>query len=366
MIGSVRPLVPLLVFCLAAAADPAARQQGPAAQLARAGWDALNGGRVPEAATAFEAALKTTPQQPTLLLGAGICARLEGREDDARRLLLDALAIQPSLTEASLVLGAVLYQAGDIDGAIDAYQQALVHAPGHPRLLQQLEAWRKEATLHSGFHRRLANHFTVLFEGPAEAELADRAVAVLEAAYLRIGTALFTYPTEVITVVLYTREQFHDVTQSPEWAGGAYDGRIRVPVQGALANPAEFERVLTHEFTHALVHSIAPRGVPFWLDEGLAVRFEGSQPERGRTRVRMAPALIPLPRLERSFAALSAPEAELAYAQSAVAVQAMFEQAGGAAIVSLLEAIGSGTAFPDAFQRTMLISYADFQTRLRS
>jgi tetratricopeptide (TPR) repeat protein len=366
MIGSVRPLVPVLVFCLAAPAAPAARQQGPAAQLARAGWDALNGGRVPEAATAFEAALKTTPQQPTLLLGAGICARLEGREDDARRLLVDALAIQPSLTEASLVLGAVLYQAGDIDGAIDAYQQALAHAPGHPRLLQQLDAWRKEATLHSGFHRKLANHFTVLFEGPAEAELADRAVAVLEAAYLRIGTALFTYPTEVITVVLYTREQFHDVTQSPEWAGGAYDGRIRVPVQGALANPAEFERVLTHEFTHALVHSIAPRGVPFWLDEGLAVRFEGSEPEGRRTRVRTAPALIPLPRLERSFAALSAPEAELAYAQSAVAVQAMFEQAGGAAIVSLLEAIGSGTAFPDAFQRTMLISYADFQSRLRS
>ncbi len=365
MIGVVRPLVPILIFCLAASAAPAARQ-GTSTPLARAGWDALNAGRVSDAAAAFDAALKIAPQQPALLLGAGICARLEGREDDARRLLLDALAIQPALTEASLVLGAVLYQAGDIDGAIGAYQQALAYAPRHPRLLHQLEAWRKEATLHSGFRRKLANHFTVLFEGPAEAELADRAVAVLEAAYLRIGTALYTYPTEVITVVLYTREQFHDITQSPEWAGGAYDGRIRVPVQGALADAVEFERVLTHEFTHALVHSIAPRGVPFWLDEGLAVRFEGSAPEGRRTRVRAAPALIPLPRLEGSFATLSAADATLAYAQSAVAVQEMFDQAGGAAIVSLLEAIGSGVAFPDAFERSMLVSYAEFQTRLRS
>jgi len=365
MIAPMRLLLPVVMLCLASTAVPEARQ-GQAVPLARTGWDALNAGRVSEATTAFDAALKLAPQQPTLLLGAGIAARLQGREDEARRLLLDALAIEPGLTEASLVLGAVLYQAGDIDGAIDTYERALVHAPGHPRLVQQLEAWRKEADLHSGFHRKLANHFTILFEGPAEADLADRAVAILEAAYLRIGTALFTYPPEVITVVLYTREQFHDITQSPDWAGGAYDGRIRVPVQGALANPAEFERVLTHEFTHALVHSIAPRGVPFWLDEGLAVRFEGSEPEAKRTRVRSAPALLPLPRLETSFAALSAADATLAYAQSAVAVQAMFEQAGGAAIVSLLEAVGSGVPFAEAFERTMLISYADFQKRLGS
>lgn len=357
--------VPVMLLCLAAAPLPAG-VQGQAPQLSRAGWDALNAGRVADAAAAFETALKTAPQQPTLLLGAGIAARLQGREDDARRLLLDALAVQPSLTEASLVLGAVLYDAGDIDGAIDTYQQALVRAPGHPRLVQQLGAWRKEASLHSGFRRRLANHFTILFEGPAEADLADRAVAVLEAAYLRIGTALFTYPTEVITVVLYTREQFHDITQSPEWAGGSYDGRIRVPVQGALANPAEFERVLTHEFTHALVHSIAPRGVPYWLDEGLAVRFEGSEAEGRRTRVRAAQTLIPLPRLERSFASLSAADATLAYAQSAVAVQVMFEHAGGAALVGLLEAVGAGTPFPEAFERSMLMSYADFQRTLGS
>lgn len=362
---SMRTLAAVILLCLASAPVPLAQRES-SAQLSRAGWDALNAGHVSDAAAAFDTALKVAPQQASVLLGAGIAAHLQGREDEARRLLVDALKIQPSLTEASLVLGAVLYKAEDIDGAIDTYQQALAHAPDHPRLLQQLDAWRKEATLHSGFGHRLGNHFTVLFEGPAEAQLADRAVAVLEAAYLRIGAALYTYPADVITVVLYTREQFHDITQSPEWAGGAYDGRIRVPVQGALADPAEFQRVLTHEFTHALVHSLAGSGVPFWLDEGLAVRFEGSDPEKRRARVRAADTLLPLPRLERSFASLTAKEAVLAYAQSAVAVQEMFELAGAPAVVSLLEAVASGMPFPEAFERNMLISYAEFHKKLGS
>lgn len=44
----------------------------------------------------------------------------------------------------------------------------------------------------------------------------------------------------------------------------------------------------------------------------------------------------------------------------------MFERAGAPAVVSLLEAIGSGTAFPDAFEQTMLMPYAAFEKTLGS
>lgn len=339
--------------------------QKSASQLSKAGWDALNSGRLQEAAAAFDDALKTAPQQATLLLGAGVVAHLQGREDEARRLLVDTLKIEPALTAASLLLGDVLYQSGDLDAAIDIYQQALAFAPTHPHLTKRLAAWRKEAALHSGFGRKLGDHFTVLFEGPAEAELADRAVAILESAYWRIGTALYTYPADVITVILYTREQFRDVTQSPAWAGGAFDGRIRIPVQGALENRAEFERVLSHEFTHALVQSIASRGVPVWLHEGLAGCFEGSDMAKREAQVRNAPARLPLARLERSFADLSTKDASLAYAESAVAVRALLDLAGPPAVISLLGDVGRGLSFSDAFERHILIPYSDFQKRLQ-
>jgi hypothetical protein len=355
----------VILIALFAFATSGLAQRKSAAQLSREGWDALSAGRPQAAVEAFDEALKSAPDQPTLLLGAGAAAHLQGREDDARRFLVDALRIDPALTPASLLLGAVFYQAGDIDAAISTYEQALTHKPDHPQLTRQLDAWRKEGALHSGFGRKLGDHFTVLFEGPAEARLADRAIAILETAYSRIGTALYTYPTDVITVVLYTREQFRDVTQSPDWAGGAFDGRIRVPVRGALENAAEFERVLRHEFTHALVYSVAPRGVPFWLDEGLAVHFEGSNAARREQQVRDAETLLPLTRLERSFAKLSARDASLAYAESAVAVEALFADAGAPAIVGLLADIGRGLPFADAFERNMLVPYPDFQKKLQ-
>lgn len=93
--------------------------------------------------------------------------------------------------------------------------------------------------------------------------MARRAVELLESAYWRVGTALYTFPDRVITVVLYSALQFRDITRSPSWAAAAYDGRIRIPMRGALDHsPGELERVLTHELTHAIIRAIAPRAVP--------------------------------------------------------------------------------------------------------
>lgn len=294
----------------------------------------------------------------------GFAALNQGRTEEARVLWTDALRADPALTAASLALGELFYRGADLDSAIATYERALAYAPKHPQLNKRLEAWRKEAELHSRFGQRLGDHFTVLFEGPAEARLAERAVAVLESAFWRIGAALNAYPSQPVTVVLYTREQFRDITETPDWAGGMFDGRIRVPVQGALASAREFERVLAHEFTHAVVHSVAPRGVPYWLNEGLAVFYEGTDLAARRELVRRAPQILPLTRLERSFADLTQADARLAYAQSAVAVEALIDQAGAAGVLNLLNDIGSGRRFGEAFEHHALISYADFQTKL--
>ena len=358
------PMLQSLAASLVLAAALASSGQRPAPPQERAGWAALNAGKPAEAAAAFEEALRRQPREATLLLGAGLAAHLLGQADQARRYLVDALKYDPALTPASLLLGEVLYRADDLAGAIEIYEQAAVHAPSHPQLQPKLEAWRKEAALHDRFARKLGDHFTVLFEGPAEAELAARAVEILEAAYWRIGSALYSYPADVITVVLYTREQFRDVTQSPEWAGGAYDGRIRVPVMGAMKNPREFERVLTHEFTHALVRSIAPRGVPQWLNEGLAMHFEGADLSPLIARAQAAESRPPLSALERTFAGMSPETATLAYAQSAAAVKLLFDEAGAPAIAGILADLARGLPFAEAFQRHAHQAYEEFQKRM--
>lgn len=357
-----RVLIVTLAFLLMTAGADAS-QRAATAPYARAGWEALNGGKAQDAAAAFAEALKQAPRDVSLLFGAAAAAHLLGRPDEARRYLLEALKYDPAFIPASLLLGELLYRENDLDGAIQVYQQAAAHAPDHPQLEAKLEAWRKEAALHGRFDRKLADHFTVLFEGPAEAELAAKAVEILEAAYWRIGASLATYPSEVITVVLYTGEQFRDITRSPSWAGGAYDGRIRVPVLGAMKNRAEFERVLAHELTHAIVRNLAPRGVPQWLNEGLAMNFEGTDLAPQLERVRAASHRHALAALERPFSGMDGPSAAMAYAQSAAAVRMLLDEAGPMAVVGMLTDIARGLPFAEAFERQANIAYAEFQKR---
>ena len=353
-----------LVLLLTLPVPLSAEQGGPdprSVTLGRAGWQAIEGGRAQDAAGLFEKAIAIDPRSATYRLGAGLAAHLLGQPAVARTELEQALQLDPALTPASLLLGVLLYRENDLQGAIRVYEEAAARAPDDPQFAARLERWRKEAELHDAFRRTMSTNFTVLFEGPAEESLASKALEVLEAAYWRVGTALFTYPPDVLTVVLYTQEQFRDITRSPGWAAGLFDGKIRVPVRGALEHPQEFERVLTHEFTHALVRSLAPRDVPTWLNEGLAGVFERGDLGWAEETVRDAKALIPLERLHGSFSGFSGADAKLAYAESALAARYLLDQAGAPPVVALLRDLGSGAAFAEAFGQRILIPYAEFQ-----
>ena len=130
-----------------------------------------------------------------------------------------------------------------------------------------------------------------------------------------------------------------------------------------MKNLREFERVLTHEFTHALVKTIAPRGVPQWLNEGLAMYFEGSELAKQVAFAAAAETRHSLTRLETSFAGMDKEAATLAYAQSATAVKALMDEAGAPAIVGLLGDLARGLSFTEAFERNTNMSYAEFQKR---
>ena len=350
----------LLVLALA----PLNAQRRTPAELEKAGWEAIRANQLQEAADVFREAIRLQPGSVRLMLGAGLTAHLLGRSEEARQHLVAALQADATLTEASVLLGQILYRDGDVAGAIHVYEQALPHAPTETLLASRLEAWRRELDLHGRFSQKYGEHFTVLFEGTREETVAKRAIELLEAAYWRIGTAFGAYPNGIVIVVLYTNEQFRDVTQSPRWAAAAFDGRIRVPMRGALENTRQLERVLAHEFTHALVYSIAPRGVPQWLNEGLAQVFEPGQNNAARevvARHMESADAFPLSRLEQSFESLDQDQARLAYAQSAVAAQALIDQAGMTGILNLLSYIGDGVPFAQAFERAAFVSYADFQ-----
>jgi len=351
-----------VLFCVISGAADQGLAESSGAALGRQGWEAIRAGQITEASRLFHDAIAENAHDATLFLGAGLAAHLQGQEMEARTALQEAVRLNPKLTAAALLLGDVTYRMGDLETAVRTYEAALEVEPNNAQIQGRLESWRKEAALHSRFQQSLSPHFTVLFEGPAEQRLAAAAVDALEAAYWRIGTALLAYPPTVITVVLYTDEQFRDITRSPAWAGGVFDGKIRVPMRGALNDPRQLEKVLAHEFTHALIKSLVPRGVPTWVDEGLAVVFEMGDLKWAERLARRAPSLVPLPRLHDGFLSLPADQVPLAYAESALAVRMLIERGGIPALTALLQDLAEGQEFTQAFERRVFLSYPEFLT----
>ena len=333
--------------------------------LAQDGWNALAAGQAATAAKIFQQALAVDANKPELYLGAGAAAYLDRRDDAAQTALEHALRLDPALARARELLGLVLYRRGDLFGAIRTYESIDRAQPQNQHALERLERWRHELDLHNRMDTMVSSAFTVSFEGEANAELAALALASLERAVERIGQVLSTYPDKQIAVVLYTTEQFRDITLAPIWAGGAYDGTIRVPMRGALANPQELDRVLAHEYTHALVHTLALRNVPTWLNEGLATALEkGSQIDAQSINQ-------PLPRgvlaaLQTSFGRFTGEQAKLAYDVSARASRQLLDEAGGFAVANLLRDLGQGVKFDEAFLHRMPWSFESFESTLSS
>jgi tetratricopeptide (TPR) repeat protein len=330
-------VVSLALLCLTTTAT--AQVDPRTALLERDGFAAVAAGEGALAADAFAAALAADPKNARLHLGAGLAAYLERRYADARLALERALALDPTLAVAREALGQVRRREGDLAGAIRTYDELVALRPEWKDVSATLERY---------------------------AQLAERALESLNRAYWRVGDRLGMYPAHPVTVVLYTNEQFTDITRSPAWAAGAYDGTIRVPVRGALEASGELDRVLAHEFVHAVVRALAPRGVPAWLNEGLATALETEHLSWARVRLREAGggSVKALLRATQSFGQLNGPDAQTAYAASAVAVSRLLEEAGGVAVANLLRDLGEGAELEVAFDRRMPRSFDAFADSL--
>ena len=282
-----------------------------------------------------------------------------GKDDIAQARFECALARNPDFMSAATWLGDLHYRAGRLSEAIAIYEAALKRSPEAWEVRRQLDNWRKEHELQSRFREVRSEHFTALFESASDEPLARDVVSRLEVAYRRIGDALGVHPSRPITVLLYTRSQFNDITSLAGWSVAAYDGRIRVPLSGTPAQPEELDRVLSHEFVHAVVAKVGGRAVPAWINEGLATVFEpgGLEAEAATPVGTTGPGLSKLP---SNFVSLPKRDAELAYASAARAVRHLIDQRGVATVVALLEDLKRGTPFPESFERRIGMRYEEF------
>lgn len=335
------------------------------ALLEQEGWAAIKAGRAAVAVEAFNEAIKLDPKNIWLRLGAGTAEFLQRHDPEAKVYLEQALDLDPKFTRARAQLAQVIKRQGDLNEAIRHYEIVATEAPGDESVRETLERWKRERDLHDRMLTTVDNFFTVQFEGAQDAEMASQAIESLNKAYWRITDIFGTVPQKSIPVVLYSGEQFQDITRSPTWAAAAFDGIIRVPMKGAGEKGEDLDRVLAHEFTHALIRSLATRGLPTWLNEGLASVLESDSLDWATRRLDKRTQTPSLAALSGPFSKLNGTDAQVAYAASALAAKRLLDEAGGAAITNLLRDLGEGVPFEQAFLHRIQKSVGEFESGLK-
>ena len=236
---------------------------------------------------------------------------------------------------------------------------------GFEAMIKRLE---RELDTEWNFSELQSPHFAVSFAEGANQLAARFVLESLEEAYEIVGHKLSFYPQERISVVLYAQEQFYEVSLTPRWAGGVYDGRIKVPVHGLDERSAVLDRTLRHEYAHVVVSRLCGGRCPVWLREGVAIWAEettaGERTQWALTILDEQP-LFTIAELQGPFLDLPESRVSAAYAQSYMTVRLLLDTYEAHRLLELLTELANGARFEQAFETTFATSLSSFESELQ-
>lgn len=291
--------------------------------------------------------LRDAPDSSDARAGYAIAEIRLGREAMALAAVLDGLAAHPDDPQLLEILGDLRNAEENVPDALGSWRRAFQIAP-NDRLREKILKAERELAAGRDYAFTAAAHFNVRHEGDLDDAVADAVVDFLEEAY-REQTGRYRHaPSQPVTVLLYPKRQFHDVTQAGDDVAGLYDGKIRVPLGGLDRRlSSESRSVLAHELSHAIVQSKTRGNCPRWLQEGLAQIAE-NRPLTRAQRAAVAASLREIPPGEW-------PERAFSYPAALAFTRWLESERGFDGLVAVLDRLSDGDPLEAALQAV----YAD-------
>jgi len=249
-----------------------------------------------------------------------------------------AFALAPTEPGIGLELAMETLEEPDLDEAIAGLTAASAAFP-FAELMRRRARLELARDLQRTYQRETRNGVTLLWPPESVTPYQGKLILwELDRSLDRAAALTGTPRRGPLTAVVYpSRSELLAVTCAPTWAGGSYDGILRLV---ARPGPEGVDvRAAQHETLHAQLEG---RLIPTWFDEGLAQSFSAEKPRlkewdlmvRNRT-------WIPFASLQQGFSAFEgSADASLAYAQSFAMVELMRECGGDAAIAQAVLSFG--------------------------
>ncbi|NIM14066.1 MAG: tetratricopeptide repeat protein [Candidatus Aminicenantes bacterium] len=326
---------------------------------------AINEKRYQDAINQLESAVHYVKDQPRLYLGLGACYFSLSRYAEAERAFSQVLELQPRHFLAHKMLGEIYYLTNNMDDAREHWQAALKIKPGDDYTKKRLTGLKKYKHMAENFETEVDMMFSVSFNGTKKPQLRDLVLNMLAEISRELGQKLNLYPNRQIPVILLTNQAFFDITGSPKWAGGVYEGHIKVPVDNY--QPGLLRIVLAHEYVHAVIFDRLSFRCPWWLNEGLAQYLSGDQ-EGNKRKLKLAVQFIKqskVPPLEEMPGNVlkegDRKSVQLAYALALSAVQYFVDHLGITEMQYVLDLMAEGKGFAAVISEITGYSFAEFQ-----
>lgn len=308
------------------------------------------------AAASFDRARELFPDTPRYYVLRGIALYYGKFHDAAQNELERARGLGGDAPDILFFLARIQYDAGNLGPALEFLEKALVLKPDFSAATELAVKVRRELAVEKVMDRGYSSRFVISYDAEDKSHLAGDILSELEDAYSNVGRDLGVFPTSRVPVILYTRKDFRAVTAGPDWSGGLYDGKIRLPVGGAQQLTDQLKGVLHHEYTHVIVQEMTHGNCPTWLNEGLA-ELEGrklfNQPMAELGKAAKQGKYVPFANLEGGFTALGTREAALAYQQSYSLVNFMVTAYGWPKVTEILLNLGAGMKIAPAMKKAM-------------
>ncbi len=268
----------------------------------------------------------------------GISLYKEGRKKEALPYLEDVINSGVKNSDIHYIVGEIYYSRNELQRAIENWEIAHKYSPNKV-ILAKIEKTKKELKLDEKQSDKISCNFVLKYDQD-DTYSSELVLHSLVNEYNQLAYDFGLYKNSEFTVILYSREDFTNILNVPSWAGGIYDGKIRIPFQYATLNIEDLEAIIRHELTHAILHRIAGNNVPAWLHEGIAQYKDGVDDSAGRNVLRetvINNTLIPISNLKKGFVNLKdKKDVKVAYAESLGFVEYLINNYGFYTILNIL------------------------------
>ncbi len=215
-------------------------------------------------------------------------------------------------------------------------------------------------------------HFTFYFDNPRYIDMADSVLERTRRELIGLVQDSLDYKPDIYLVG--TLDEFQTLIRGkfPDWgAAAAFPPRHRIVIK----SPDKFNvgkplsMLLAHEYSHlVLAHRTGLFTAPRWFDEGLAqmVSTEWSWSDNlSMSLAAIFHRFIPLAEIEK-LNRFSESKAQVAYAESNIAVKYFFDTYGDESVNKFLDEIRSGGSFDEALTVSTGATYSEFETEFQT